>query len=86
MTLDDWEKEIELTKEILDSHPLPRPERWMDLNDYCDWVEEQFKNVELPEEFNGDIFNFIDHAEFGEYLEKRLGVKIEEVIKYYILY
>ena len=78
----DWKKKTEENKKILDGLDLPKPEVEEDLFDYIDRVRAVVGDIELPEDYGGDIVAWLDMNEFGEYLEKRFGMKcdVEEII------
>lgn len=84
MNLKEWRIQYDKTIKILDSLDLPQPEQGEDLYDYRDRVEEQFKNIELPSEMQGELFNVMSADEFGTYLHKRYGWIINESITYHI--
>lgn len=84
MNLKEWQIQYDKTIEILDSLDLPEPEQGEDLYDYRDRVEEQFKNIELPPEMQGELFNVMGADEFSAYLHKRYGWIINENITYHI--
>ena len=84
MNFKEWKAQRELTFQILDSLDLPQPEQGEDLYDYRDRVEEQFKDIELPSELQGELFNVIDGQDFGKYLHKRYDWTINEDITYSI--
>ena len=83
MNLKEWRIQYDKTIKILDSLDLPQPEQGEDLYDYRDRIEEQFKNIELPPEMQGELFNVMSANEFGIYLHKRYGWIINESITYH---
>ena len=84
MNFKDWKVQYNETIKILDSLDMPEPEQGEDLYDYKDRVEEQYRNIELPPQFENELFNFINIEEFGDYLHKRYGWIINESITYHI--
>ena len=84
MNLKEWEIQYDKTIKILDSLNLPEPEQGEDLYDYKDRIKEQFKDIELPPEMQGELFNVMSIDEFGTYLHKRYGWIIDESITYHI--
>ena len=78
----EYYKKVSDNKEILDKLDLPKPERGEDLRDYRDRVEEMFKDVTLPEDYDGCLFNWLDYDELGDYLGMRFNMKCEEEIRY----
>jgi len=84
VNLKEWQIQYDKTIKILDSLDLPEPEQGEDLYDYRDRIEEQFKNIELPPEMQGELFNVMSTDEFGTYLHKRYGWIINENITYHI--
>ena len=81
-----WKEKYNENKKILDALDLPKPNFGEELRDYLYRIEEQFKDVELPEDYCGDMIAWLDMEGFGEYLAKRFDMKYEEdmVIKYYM--
>lgn len=79
----NYEEKKELTYKFLDKIPWDRV-----LNIY-DYIEDIFEDIstkysdklDLPKEFYGDIFNFIDIEDFIDYLEERNICNIGEDIK-----
>ena len=58
----------------------------MEVDDYINRVEGLFKNVDLPPEMDGNLFNFMSSNEIAEYVEKRFGIGTNEVIRTYFVY
>ena len=84
MNFKEWKVQHDKTVEILNSLELPEAKQGEDLYDYRDRVEEQFKDIELPPEMKGNLFNVMSANEFGTYLHKRYGWVINESTTYYI--
>ena len=84
MNWKEWKVQYDMTIKILDSLNLPEPEQGEDLYDYKDRVEEQFKDIELPSEMQGELFNVMSTDEFWTYLHKRYGWIINESVTYQI--
>lgn len=84
MNLKEWKDQYDKTIEILNSLDLPEPLLGEDLWHYQDRVEEQFKNIKLPQEFDGELFNFMNTEEFADYLQQYRNVYIQEEVKYTI--
>ena len=80
----DWKAEIVFNEKILDGLDLPEPENHEDLVDYRDKIEDMFKNVELPPEMKGDLFEFMGLDDLAVYLQKRFGVRVVEETRYVI--
>ena len=80
-----YEEEMELSERVLDSLDLPKPHKFEDVWDYCHRVEEKFEGIELPSEFYGELFNFMDMYDIAEYTAKRFGMRVEEETKYYLV-
>ena len=80
MNFKEWQVQYDKTIKILDSLELPEPEQ----GDYKDRVEEQFRDIELPPEMQGELFNVMSTDEFGTYLHKRYSWIINESITYHI--
>ena len=84
MNFKELKEQYNKTIQILDSLDLPEPKQGEDLYDYKDRVKEQFKDIELPPEMQGELFNVMNTYEFGKYLHKRYGWIIHEDVTYYI--
>lgn len=80
----NWKEEIAFNERILDGLDLPEPENYEDLIDYRDKIEDMFKNVELPPEMKGDLFEFMGLDDLAVYLQKRFGVRVVEETRYVI--
>jgi hypothetical protein len=80
----NWKEEIAFNERVLDGLDLPEPENHEDLVDYRDKIEDMFKDVELPPEMKGDLFNFMAQDELAVYLQKRFGVRVVEETRYVI--
>lgn len=85
MSETEYYKKIEENKEILDRLDLPKPERGEDVWDYTDRVEEMFKNVTLPEDYDGNLFNYLDSYDLGDYLGDRFNMICEEEVRHILL-
>lgn len=80
----NWKEEIAFNERILDELDLPEPENHEDLIDYRDKIEDMFKDVELPPEMKGDLFEFMGMDDLAVYLQKRFGVRVVEETRYVI--
>lgn len=80
----NWKEEIAFNERILDGLDLPEPENHEDLIDYRDKIEDMFKDVELPPEMKGDLFEFMGQDDLAVYLQKRFGVRVVEETRYVI--
>ena len=80
----NWKEEIAFNERILDGLELPEPENHEDLVDYRDKIEDMFKDVELPPEMKGDLFEFMGQDDLAVYLQKRFGVRVVEETRYVI--
>lgn len=80
----NWKEEIAFNEKILDGLDLPEPENHEDLIDYRDKIEDMFKNVELPPEMKGDLFEFMGLDDLAVYIQKRFGVRVVEETRYVI--
>lgn len=80
----NWKEEIAFNERILDGLDLPEPENHEDLIDYRDKIEDMFKNVELPPEMKGVLFEFMGMDDLAVYLQKRFGVRVVEETRYVI--
>lgn len=80
----NWKEEIAFNERILDGLDLPEPENYEDLIDYRDKIEDMFKDVELPPEMKGDLFEFMGQDDLAVYLQKRFGVRVVEETRYVI--
>lgn len=77
-------QEIELTEKVLNSLDLPEPISGEELWHYRERIEEQFKDIELPQEFDGELFNFMNIEEFADYLRQYRNVYVQKEVKYTI--
>ena len=80
----NWKEEVAFNEKILDGLDLPEPENYEDLIDYRDKIEDMFKDVELPPEMKGDLFEFMAEDDLAVYLQKRFGVRVVEETRYVI--
>lgn len=78
----DYEK---INKDFLDTLPLRKPEKGEDVRDYRYWMEEEFADVEIPEELHGDLLDAFNDYDLGLYLEKRFKMACCEEIKIYMM-
>lgn len=82
----DWEEEVLKTIDILDKLNLPQPMIREDVKNYMDRVENEFKDsVDLPKEFKGELFYWIDQVSLGEYLANRFNMICSEEIRWMML-
>ena len=81
----EFEQKIAGNKEILDKLDLPKPEIGEDVWDYADRIEEMFKDVTLPEDYDGCLFNYLDVYELGDYLGDRFNMVCEEEIRHVMI-
>ena len=77
-----WEDEWKLFVEVMNTLDLPDPENGEEIWDYMYRIEEKFKGLELPEPFEGELFNFVGAEDFGNYLTQYRNMYIEEQLKY----
>lgn len=80
----NWKEEIAFNERVLDGLDLPEPGNHEDLVDYKDKIEDMFKDVELPPEMKGDLFEFMGMDDLAVYLQKRFGVRVVEETRYVI--
>lgn len=85
MSETEYYKKIEENKKLLDTLDLPKPEIGEDVWDYADRVEVRFKNVTLPEDYDGNLFNYLDTYDLGDYLGDRFNMICEEEIRHILL-
>lgn len=71
-------KKIVENKELLDKLSLPEPEIGEEIWDYAERARDIFKDVTLPEDYDGDLFYWLDAVELGDYLGMRFNMKCEE--------
>ena len=75
--------------DTIDFRQYIKPGERIELQDLIDSVDDYYDNHpdQLPEMFQGFVFNFVSDYELGQYLEKRYGWKAhEEVIEtHYII-
>lgn len=80
----NWKEEIAFNERVLGGLDLPEPKNHEDLIDYRDKIEDMFKDVELPPEMKGDLFEFMGMDDLAVYLQKRFGVRVVEETRYVI--
>lgn len=85
MSETEYYKKIEENKEILDKLDLPKPDRGEEVWDYADRVEKIFEDVDLPEDYDGNLFNYFDAYELGDYLSDRFNMCFEEQIRHVMI-
>lgn len=85
MSETEYYEKIEENKKILDSLDLPKPKRGEDVWDYADRVEKRFKNIDLPDDYDGNLFNYLDAYELGDYLGDRFNMCFEEQIRHMMI-
>ena len=79
-----YEEELKLSYDLFDTLPFDEPEDGIDLAEYISNAEYKFESIELPDIFDGEVFNFVTEYEIGQYLEKRFNVRIRERCQYVI--
>lgn len=82
MTHNEWNTKIANNKELLDKLDLPQPEIGEEIWEYADRVRDIFKYVTLPEDYDGDLFYYLDAWELGDYLGMRFNMRCEEDVRY----
>lgn len=80
----NWKEEIAFNEKVLDGLDLPESENHEDLIDYRDKIEDMFKDVELPPEMKGDLFEFMGADDLAVYLQRRFGIRVVEETRYVI--
>lgn len=78
----NWKEQYDLNVKILDSLSFPDPDPCEDVGVYMDRIQEQFKDIQLPPEMEGELFNSIGIEEFCDYLREHRGYYISEEIRY----
>jgi len=78
----EFEQKIAENKKLLDGLDLPRPTIGENVWNYISRVEEMFKDVTLPEDYQGELFYWLDSPDLGNYLGDRFHMFCEEVICY----
>ena len=82
-SMEEWNRLEKANIELLDSLDLPKPEIGEEVYDYMNSVQGMFENLELPPEYRGNMFEFVDdQLTLGRYLEKRFNMTLEEEIRY----
>ena len=70
-----YREEQELTYKYLDKIEWDKfLKPWYEINDIMEEVSNfanENPNINLPEEFHGDIFNYMDNSDFINYLENK---------------
>jgi hypothetical protein len=84
MEQDELYKKIVENKEILDRLNLPKPNHGEYLTAYCSRAAEELKDTTLPEDYDGDLFYWLDFDELGDYLGLRFGMMCFEETRWVI--
>lgn len=86
--LAEIERTMKLNQDYLDTLDLePFLHKGQELYYIVEEISEKFANdPNMPEELEGEVFNFLSDYEVGEYLAERYGVKVREDIevRYYL--
>lgn len=79
----NYDEKKELTYKYLDKIPWDRVLNTYDnIDDVFEYISTNYSDkLDLPNEFYGDIFNFIDNEEFINYLRERNICNIDEEIE-----
>ena len=88
-----YKEEMELTWKFFDTIDFEQfisDDKQISVDDLMDSLEEYYDKAhpdQLPPEFQGCLFNFVNDTEFTDYLHKRYGFPIvqEVVERYYLL-
>ena len=78
MNIVDFTKQFQINKEFLDTIDfVPFLKQFGLLSDMMAAVEEKYRDIDMPNELQGEIFNYYTTWEFEKYLEERYSNQIE---------
>ena len=78
MNIVDFTKQFQINKEFLDTIDfIPFLKQFALLGDMMAAVEEKYRDIDMPNELQGEIFNYYTTWEFEKYLEERYSNQIE---------
>lgn len=81
------EKElVQLAYDFYDTIQLDVPDNGVDLWDYMKEQEEKFSDIDLPDEFEGELFNLVTDYELVKYLQSRYNITVVDRSPYWIEY
>lgn len=80
----ELEQKVAENKKLLDGLDLPKPTIGENVWDYMSRVKKMFKDVELPDDYNGDLFYWLESLDIGDYLSERFNMRCEEVVCYFM--
>ena len=68
----DFTKQFQINKEFLDTIDfIPFLKQYDRLEEMMIAIEQKYRNINMPAELEGEIFNYYTDEEFKDYLEKR---------------
>ena len=72
MNIVDFTKQFQINKEFLDTIDfIPFLKQYDRLEEMMIAIEQKYRNINMPAELEGEIFNYYTDEEFKDYLEKR---------------
>lgn len=78
MNIVDFTKEFQINKEFLDTIDfIPFLKQFTLLGDMMAAVEGKYRDIDMPSELQGEVFNYYTTWEFEKYLEERYSNQIE---------
>jgi hypothetical protein len=78
MNIVDFTKQFQINKEFLDTIDfIPFLKQFSLLGDMMVAVEEKYRDIDMPNELEGEIFNYYTTWEFEKYLEDRYSNQIQ---------
>ena len=78
MNIVDFTKQFQINKEFLDTIDfISFLKQYNRLGEMMIAVEEKYRDVNMPAELEGELFNYYDEYDFKEYLKERYKNNIE---------
>ena len=78
MNIVDFTKQFQINKEFLDTIDfIPFLKQFTLLGDMMAAVENKYRNIDMPSELEGEVFNYYTTWEFEKYLEERYSNQIQ---------
>ena len=78
MNIVDFTKQFQINKEFLDTIDfIPFLKQFTLLGDMMAAVEGKYRDIDMPSELQGEVFNYYTTWEFEKYLEERYSNQIE---------
>ena len=78
MNIIDFTKQFQINKEFLDTIDfIPFLKQFTLLGDMMAAIEGKYRDIDMPSELQGEVFNYYTTWEFEKYLEERYSNQIE---------